>query len=275
MGRSVAQVAVTTHLKPTIVEALEADNYRALIAPTYAKGFYRLYCEYLGLDPAPYVDAYMEHYQQRRHASHGRGKGIFGKLFGKKDDEEAASPFHPSHADPPPTHSEPRPLGQEEMAASSADLEPSPFAPDTDSPTQPAFDFAAAEGVDDLADVSGEANASPLPQEAAEIPAPEESEAAANPAEVGLAGGDDNAVPEEALAPADEEVAPMATGLMAVAPEAREADAPPVPVPAFGTGSSRRQKPKTPTEIAREVAQRAAQRRAAMERELAELQKAC
>ena len=38
---------------------MEADNFSVMPAPTYAKGFIRLYAEYLGLDPAPLVQEYL------------------------------------------------------------------------------------------------------------------------------------------------------------------------------------------------------------------------
>ena len=60
MRVTVTEAAAATHLKMLVIDAMERDDYPKLIAPTYAKGFYRLYCEYLGLDAEPFVEAYLQ-----------------------------------------------------------------------------------------------------------------------------------------------------------------------------------------------------------------------
>jgi cytoskeleton protein RodZ len=57
-GVTASQAAAATHLKVQHVEALERDDYSRLAVPTYAKGFLRIYAEYLGLDPAPLLREY-------------------------------------------------------------------------------------------------------------------------------------------------------------------------------------------------------------------------
>lgn len=59
-----SQAAAATRMKVQHVEALERDDFRSIAAPMYAKGFIRLYAEYLGLDPAPLIREYVE-----RHAA--------------------------------------------------------------------------------------------------------------------------------------------------------------------------------------------------------------
>ena len=54
---TVTEAAATLKLKVLVVDAMERDDYRRLIAPTYAKGFNRLYCDYLDLDPEPFIQA--------------------------------------------------------------------------------------------------------------------------------------------------------------------------------------------------------------------------
>ena len=56
---TVTEAAAATHLKMLVIDAMERDDFPKLIAPTYAKGFFRLYCEYLGLDADPFIDAYL------------------------------------------------------------------------------------------------------------------------------------------------------------------------------------------------------------------------
>ncbi len=58
--RTISEVTAATHMKSEIVEALEHDDYRAIPAPIYGKGFVRLYAEYLGLDPEPLITIYMQ-----------------------------------------------------------------------------------------------------------------------------------------------------------------------------------------------------------------------
>lgn len=57
---SLSQAALKIHTKVQILEALERDDYTRMPAPTYAKGFIRLYASYLGLEAAPLVQEYME-----------------------------------------------------------------------------------------------------------------------------------------------------------------------------------------------------------------------
>ncbi|MBQ7252100.1 MAG: helix-turn-helix domain-containing protein, partial [Kiritimatiellae bacterium] len=56
---SVFDVAERTKIRASTIEAMERDDYARLYAPTYAKGFYREYCALLGLDAAPFIDAYL------------------------------------------------------------------------------------------------------------------------------------------------------------------------------------------------------------------------
>lgn len=50
---SVSDVVAATKMTSTFVCAIEADNFGALIAPIYARGFIKLYAECVGLDPVP------------------------------------------------------------------------------------------------------------------------------------------------------------------------------------------------------------------------------
>ena len=57
-GVTASQAAAATHMKVQHVEALERDDYSRMTVPTYARGFLRLYAEYLGMDPAPLLREY-------------------------------------------------------------------------------------------------------------------------------------------------------------------------------------------------------------------------
>jgi len=56
---SLEDASRATKIKIEILEQLEADEFDRLAAPTYTKGFLRLYAEYLGLDGQSIVDAYV------------------------------------------------------------------------------------------------------------------------------------------------------------------------------------------------------------------------
>jgi hypothetical protein len=50
---SIADVVVATKMSSTFVKAIEADDFKALVAPVYARGFIKLYAACVGLDPMP------------------------------------------------------------------------------------------------------------------------------------------------------------------------------------------------------------------------------
>ena len=58
-GYTVSQVAEMTHLKSSVVEGLENEDFSMIAAPIYGRGFVKLYCEAVGLEPKPLVDEFM------------------------------------------------------------------------------------------------------------------------------------------------------------------------------------------------------------------------
>lgn len=61
-GVTESEVAISTKILTKIIVAMEADDFSVMAAPTYAKGFIRLYADYLGLDPEPLVAEYVRHH---------------------------------------------------------------------------------------------------------------------------------------------------------------------------------------------------------------------
>jgi cytoskeletal protein RodZ len=55
-----SEVAAGTHIKVQHIEGIERDDYSRIAAPAYAKGFIRLYAEFLELDPAPLIQDYVD-----------------------------------------------------------------------------------------------------------------------------------------------------------------------------------------------------------------------
>jgi len=56
----IAQVSRDTKVNEKYILALEAGDFSVFPAVAYAKGFIRIYAEYLGVDPRPLVEQYME-----------------------------------------------------------------------------------------------------------------------------------------------------------------------------------------------------------------------
>lgn len=77
---SLSKAAASTHIKIQHLEAMESDDFSRMPAPAYAKGFIKLYAEYLGLEPAPLIEEY-----QARHI------GINPPSYNEKPEEPAES----------------------------------------------------------------------------------------------------------------------------------------------------------------------------------------
>jgi cytoskeleton protein RodZ len=57
-GKSVEDAAAATRIRPSYLEALEQEHFEQLGGNVYAKGFLRSYANFLGVDPAPLLEAY-------------------------------------------------------------------------------------------------------------------------------------------------------------------------------------------------------------------------
>lgn len=60
---SLSQAAARTRIKVQILEGMEKDDFSPIPAPAYAKGFIRMYADFLGLESGPLVNAYVEEHQ--------------------------------------------------------------------------------------------------------------------------------------------------------------------------------------------------------------------
>jgi hypothetical protein len=58
-GVSAEAAGEATKILTRMIVAMEADDFSGMAAPTYAKGFIRLYATYLGLNPEPLVEEYI------------------------------------------------------------------------------------------------------------------------------------------------------------------------------------------------------------------------
>jgi len=57
-GKSVEDAAAATRIRSSYLEALEQERFEQLGGNVYAKGFLRSYANFLGVDPAPLLEAY-------------------------------------------------------------------------------------------------------------------------------------------------------------------------------------------------------------------------
>ena len=69
-GLSTSDIANKTHIMVQLVEALEREDFSRIVAPIYGRGFVKLYCETVGLDPKPLVAEFMEIYNGNRPPAH-------------------------------------------------------------------------------------------------------------------------------------------------------------------------------------------------------------
>ena len=94
-GYTVAQLADATHLMHQIVEDLENENFSRIAAPIYGRGFVKLYCEAVGLDPKPLVAEYMAILNGERMATIHVRKPVAEPVVREEVQQEAPPPPPP------------------------------------------------------------------------------------------------------------------------------------------------------------------------------------
>lgn len=67
-GLTAKQLAEATHLLVQVVEGLENEDFRRIPAAIYGRGFVKLYCETVGLDPKPLQTEFMALYSANKDA---------------------------------------------------------------------------------------------------------------------------------------------------------------------------------------------------------------
>ena len=65
-GLTTRQIAEKTHMMVQMVEDLENENFAKIAAPIYGRGFVKLYCEVVGIDPKPLIAEFMDIYNGNR-----------------------------------------------------------------------------------------------------------------------------------------------------------------------------------------------------------------
>ena len=67
-GMTTSELAARTHMLVQIVEGLENEDFRRIPAPIYGRGFIKLYCEAVKIDPKPLQVEFMELYNKAKDA---------------------------------------------------------------------------------------------------------------------------------------------------------------------------------------------------------------
>jgi len=62
-GASLSEAAAATRIKFQQIEAMEQDDFSKMAAAAYAKGFIKIYAEFLHLPARPLIDQYTEQHQ--------------------------------------------------------------------------------------------------------------------------------------------------------------------------------------------------------------------
>lgn len=118
-GVSEAEAGIETKILTRLIVSIEKDDFSTIAAPAYAKGFIRIYAEYLGIDPEPLIEEYTtlhsprpvphqnEHSQlhKSRHPvsrfSLNPLRDMVANLFQKKDAPEHEDEIPPESQDSP------------------------------------------------------------------------------------------------------------------------------------------------------------------------------
>ncbi len=118
-GLTASQLAASTRLLVQIVEGLENENFKRIPAAIYGRGFVKMYCETVGLDPRPMVAEFSELYERHRNAP--------DKVTPPPKPQKAAAV--PAPAAPPPPPPPPPPAAEPAPAAPPPPPPPPPPAP--------------------------------------------------------------------------------------------------------------------------------------------------
>lgn len=65
-GFTTSELASRTHILVQAIEGLENEDFRRIPAPIYGRGFVKLYCEAVGLDPKPLQAEFMDLYTREK-----------------------------------------------------------------------------------------------------------------------------------------------------------------------------------------------------------------
>lgn len=68
-GLTTSQLAAATHILVQVIEGLEKENFKRIPAAIYGRGFVKMYCEAVGIDPKPLQDEFTALYANGKSAA--------------------------------------------------------------------------------------------------------------------------------------------------------------------------------------------------------------
>ena len=101
-GLTTSQIAESTHMMSRMVEDLENENFTRIAAPIYGRGFVKLYCEAVGLEPKPFIDEFMEIVNGNR-APRIKERNVPPATEGPAEPTSAPTAVEPAPEQPEPT----------------------------------------------------------------------------------------------------------------------------------------------------------------------------
>lgn len=121
-GYTIAQVSEMTNVMHSILENLEKEDFTKIVAPIYGRGFVKLYCEAVGLDPKPLIAEFMEILNGNRDVTI-RERVAPGSTPAEPAVPPPAEPIRPTEPEPLP---QPKPSAPEPEPTVEADVAPEP-----------------------------------------------------------------------------------------------------------------------------------------------------
>ncbi len=117
-GLSQSDIAQRTRMMIQTVTGLETEDFSRIVAPIYGRGFVKLYCEEVGLEPKPMIDAFMALYNgEKKSADQASEQQSAPAASAPARPAPAASaPARPAQASAQPLFDEPK---KEEAPAAS------------------------------------------------------------------------------------------------------------------------------------------------------------
>ena len=146
-GLTPGQIAERTHMMIQVVEGLENENFSKIVAPIYGRGFVKLYCEAVGLEPKPLVDAFMDIYSGNRTASTSAAPAHAPAPTPAKSTAPEPPPMPKPIVEPPPTPANPVAAEPPQKIQAMIDFGTPASAPE--SPTPSPSRYAAPMPIDD------------------------------------------------------------------------------------------------------------------------------
>ena len=149
-GYTVEQLAEATHIMTRTIKGLEAEDFSSIAAPIYGRGFVKICCQTLGLDPKPMVDEFMAIYNGEKPPAANPVAAVT---------VHPASPSEPDPVEPPPVKDPPavdEPPVAAELPAKTplGDLFNQPFESPAAKPTVSRFAPPQPQGDDHIGDSS-------------------------------------------------------------------------------------------------------------------------